>query len=124
MWKGRFEDFMISSCKRVEPLASTTLPTLRRCIYYLYGGASLHEVSLLQSFKCRCHVRPPFTMILRQPRSIYSHPALIQSLPVCSCQAPTSLFLTPSSHCAGVTPLASSSQFSTRLCVTSISSTA
>lgn len=57
-----------------------------------------------------------------QPRFIHSRPALDQTLPLCSCQAATSFFLTPSSHCAGVTPLASNSQFSTRRCVTSISS--
>lgn len=63
-------------------------------------------------------------MIPNQPRFVFSHLMIYQSLPLCSCQAPTSLFLTPSSQCVGVTPLASKSQLSTRLCVTSISSTA
>lgn len=123
MWKGRFEAFMRSSCKRVDPFASTTLYVVNQCVPRLCSRATIHEVFLLQSLKCRCYIRPPFTAILLQPRSFYSHLVLGQELPLCSCQAPTSFFLTPSSHCAGVTPRASSSQFSTRRCVTSISST-
>ena len=33
IWKGRFEDFMISSCKRVDPFASTTLYKLKKEIF-------------------------------------------------------------------------------------------
>ena len=120
VWKGRFEDFMISSCKRVDPFASTTLFALDFFVSKLHGEDFLHEVFLLQPLKRRRDIWPPSTLILLQPSS---HLMLDQTLPLCSCQARTSLILTPSSHCAGVTPLASNSQFSTRRCVTSISST-
>lgn len=122
MWNGRLDDFMISSCKRVDPFASTTLSAFSRLLYKLSSRAIQHEVSLFQPVESGFRIRPAFTVTPLQPRFIHSPPALDQILPLCSCQAATSFFLTPSSHCAGVTPLASNSQFSTRRCVTSISS--
>lgn len=47
MWNGRFEDFMISSCNRVDPFASTTLFVLKGKVPSLFIDASLHEVFLL-----------------------------------------------------------------------------
>ena len=123
MWNGRLDDFMMSSCKRVDPFASTTLSAFSRLLYKLSSKAIQHEVSLFQPVKSRFHIRPAFTAVPLQHRLIHSPLMLDQTLPLCSCQEATSFFLTPSSHCAGVTPLASNSQFSTRRCVTSISST-
>ena len=121
MWNGRFEDFMISSCKRVDPFASTTLFRLKKKIFPYVS--SLHKVFLLQPLKSRSHVWPSFTVTVHQHYFVDPHLMRDETVPLCSCHAATSLFLTPSSHCAGVTPRASNNQFSTRRCVTSISST-
>ena len=123
MWNGRLDDFMISSCNRVDPFASTTLSAFSRVLCRLSSRAIQHEVSLFQPVKSGFHIRPAFTVRALQHRLVHSPPILDRTLPSGSCQAATSFFLTPSSHCAGVTPLASNSQFSTRRCVTSISST-
>lgn len=69
MWNGRFEDFMISSCNRVDPFASTTLSVLKGRVSRLLVDAFLHEVFLPQPFKPRCHIRPPFTLVPLQLRS-------------------------------------------------------
>ena len=124
MWKGRFDDFMISSCKRVEPFASTTLCHLKKRFFRRFcGNKSLHKIFLPQPLKTRTYIRPPFTISTNQHTSLDPHPMLKDTLPFNPCQAATNPFLTPSSHCFGVTPLASNSQFSTLRCVTSISST-
>ena len=124
MWNGRFEDFMISSCRRVDPFASTTLYNLKKrssCMFC--RDTPLHKVFLLQPLKSRSHIWPPFTVSILQQSFVDAHLMRDETVPLWSCQAATSLFLTPSSHCAGVTPRASNSQFSTRRCVTSMSST-
>lgn len=103
MWNGRPADLAMSICNRVEPFAKTTLHVTKKISKSMVNFVRRSDIMYL------C-----FNL---------SNASITSGHGVCTCQACTSLLLTPPSQSLGETPLASKSQFNTRRCVTSMSST-